>query len=348
MAYSTGTGANIQDLLSAIQSFAVASCGFTLQQAGSGYLQLHNGICKVAMQSFTVSTNNWTTGSNVPYNDSRLRMALATSFSATTNYFGHTGSLVTSSTSGNRVECNDLVGPYTQWYMFGEPGYCHVVVQSAALRYRHISFGLIDKGDFTHGGVAYCTASGMFVVPQSTTVSQMGHWEPNPNTNNPTPPFMLHGNSITALGSFGAGSYIFAADALPTANQHLAGPTSPGVLPIAITVNDPDATGSGDGYTPLGARLQRGAPTSFGNRAVMFPIPVISLESSTLGRYLGRFPNVRYINMQGVAPGQELAFSGDTWKVFPLLQQNAWGSVVGGLTAPPNTYQYGIAYKKIV
>lgn len=349
MAYSTGTGAGPADLLAAINTFATANCGFSNNQGGGGadYLQLSNGVCNIAMQAFTRSENDYGTGSNVPFTDHQIRMALATAFGTTTNYYGHPGSDVTSASDRNRVECNGLGGPYVTWHLFGDPGYCHVVVQVTALRYAHISFGLVDQGDLTHGGVAYVSGSAGYFTAQDDDLRPLSakfNGLDQGSTGSPFP-FLAGPNVASYTSSYGRGCKILVSDALPTANLifNKIGPNFDDDCLVNLG-KFMDSLTDQKGYNAMGNRICRALPTAFGNRSILFPMPVMAASSLQV-RYLGRMPDVRYINMSGLSAGEDITFGGETWTVFPIMQQGAFGSAGGNA---PNTLQYGLAYKKIL
>lgn len=367
MAYATGSAADLPSLMTAIKDFALAE-GWTIDKyvnsgtIGNNLLFMTKGACAVAFQAAVVTgIADWTTGANVPRTENRLRGALATSINTALNtYFGHPGSLVTTATDGDRIEINDLDGPFAAYHFFSDPSvsdYVHVVVQCGADRYQHFGFGNVDQGDFTHAGVGYLTGVSR---PYWRTHSNAVTANTSNNYNKPgshRSGFATRRIAVESTGStidYADATFAFhAPDALPAgwAAMHIQRDAYVArvanllhFVPYNIIQGPRNEVVL---QAPINAMVTYNNANNFSGVAAMFGVPaVLSRTGPNQNCYVGDIPNVRLLNMDGMAPGQELTFGGETWVVFPNLRQTGWGNAaVQGDQATSG--HYGTAHKKV-
>ena len=374
MAYATGTGANITDLMDALRGFAVGQ-GWTVDKWDSvdRLLFLSKGSCAVSMRGDTTVTRQEYTGPNnagvlsAALPDHHLRLALNTSNTpGLTTFHSHPGSVVTSNGDGEQIVVNGLTGPFVAWHFFADAtvgDHIHCVVQINAECYMHFSFGHVDKKGLTHSGVAYVTGQpNIYWRNVSQYNVSPGNAQSYNRTNRQNIPFLRTSN----YGAFGSHD-----EAMPLILRNTdawpAAWTAPGVSVVGrdganphfrVNLRYSNAFTHPNQY-PANANawgflldlVVISEPTPYSNIVPMFPVPCIrsyyNSADQSLNRYcyVGDFPNVRVLNMTNLTPGQEITLGADTWKVFPALKQRPWES--DGIEDSPTTGQYAVAYKKV-
>lgn len=349
MAYATGSAATVDDLLEAIENFAIGE-GWVIDKRAVDQLFLHKGICHVTMQKRTQNFNRYETGAAVSFTDNILAMALnVTNNPALANYFGHPGSLVTALTDADAVNVNHFENGIAEYFLFsgdtaaGDPDYIHCAMRVSADHWRHLSFGLLQQGELTHSGVAYlCGSSGYFFANQTNPTSSSQYM------NQPGYAPYPFGTPGTDIG--GVGNAHYCPDALPNTASWGAMTTSR-QRDLVITYNDArQYPTSSDQSDNSWCDLLMGAPVSeWGGVAPMIAAPVLmeTIDSSYKFCFVGDYPNVRLINIEGLQPGQELTYGSDTWVVTPIGCQRSWGTQAE-LGLQYSTGHYGLAFKKIV
>lgn len=346
MAYATGTAATVDDILEAIENFAIAE-GWTIAKRATNLLFLEKGICKVVMGRHVYTYTDFATGSGVSKTDHTIGASLCTSINtALSNYTSHPGSLVTSETDSDSVHCNHLFDGVAEYHLFsggvGDPDYIHCVFRVNATDWRHFSFGLLDQGDLTHGGVAFLSGNAGYFYSHTSSVTNMFH---NDLTRMPWP-FVNRGTTIR-----GTKGNLYAPDALPASPTSWAAMSSDNSSDIVLPNQTPNTSwpNGGDGAQEGFCGPVQGSPqSSWGGNVVLWTPPCMFTNTS-IGRvcYLGDYPNVRLLNMEGMQPGSEITLGSDTWFVCPVGRQRAWGTQ----TEIGNNYStghYALAYKKIV
>lgn len=86
------------------------------------------------------------------------------------------------------------------------------------------------------------------------------------------------------------------------------------------------------------------SPSGFNGVAPLFPVILGGKTSLSRNFFIGECPDVRFINITNLSPGQEIVYGPDTWKVFPFKRKSV-------NPVPSNEFSsgvYGIAYKKII
>lgn len=331
MAYSTGSGGSSTELLDAIQVFASAQ-GWTISSYLRGsYLKMSNGVAKIMIVPTSVSrdiySGNSITGSRRSAPDAGLDGRLCSSFTSDIRIDHQTNS------SNVDVVIYDLTGPLVQWYLFagnagaGDPPYIHCVVQTAGDRYTHMSMGLVDKKNLTHGGAAY-------LVGHGDAWYQNNYTDYSPSFNFPQFKTVPFGNSC---------GNIYVPDALPLTGGWTT--MNDGFNPTMYTYDNPLAPFTLGVTCRLNSCVSMSSPSTYAGFSVLWAMPVILRNAAGSLCYVGDFPNVRACNMETLTASQEINLGSDVWKVFPVQRQSNWSSV--GVDPSPSTGQYGLAYKKV-
>lgn len=380
MAYTTGASADINTLLTAIKNFAVAN-GWTANATDTCTLTFlsygYNGGATHADATSMVSSVN---GSDAYRNQSEAALVanrvVLTKNGVSYQLFAVNKKLYKNGVSGTyacleawvcdgfsagvaaNLQTNNrkfvMIGPMATslyaYHLFSNGDFVHLVIEETPGRFRHLSFGLINKyGSFAGG--QYLTAS--CPVESSTTTAYAF------NTTNHMVPFGSNGQATSraALASNGyAGTYVRADIDGWTVGWRL--------LSTGWYTNDQadaygctsyaNATNNRAGYN--GGATQNSlhslahdlayhcSPQSYNGLAPMLPCYVGVNRTPYVGTWtlLGEFPDVRFLNISNFNPGDELILGTDVWKIFPL-----WNKAYT-LGAEPISYDYGLAYRKVV
>ncbi len=345
MAFLQTTATGLNDLLNVLHTFLVPSGGDgtwtdEYNELVTPYRQMSvsKGNCHIAFGSETTTVDTDHSGQT----DSAISGALATSITSNTGsetYAGHTGSIVTSETDGDRTLCNDLGESYNNvWLMSGTTpvSYCHMIVQVSGERYTHMSFGIADPLDQTHTDCPYLVA--------------LDHewWTDSVQANDP------------GSGSHNVGHYC--------ENNMQVGIWDTNVLPIGfgpaagfyngrnVALNMHRVTNPSEHYA-VGSGAINDYFMALDNQTVtggtpMFGLPILFAEdiSPSEGVWLGNIPDVRMVNILSHSPGETIKFGSEEWIVFPLKRKGGLDEVDGGSSeiATANTSKLGLAYKKVV
>lgn len=345
MSYSNTSATDWADLLDEISTFVVAD-GWTEEydvDAGNGkQIAFSKGACEMAIGEQNSTLNPITVESG--WLDGRLFATLSTGINAgNTQYWGHPGSPVTTSTDADRVTLNDLgdASGFSNVWLFSGPGtgpdYCHCVIQTAGDRYSHLSFGELDPLGMSTPDVGFLTAIYYQFWPSGSANSpinsnhKFGHFAPNQALK------AIHVN--------------IQASTLPASGYDSAGVYTDSSLTRTFTIGDHDddhyAASQGnflDFFLPISNQLTTGG-------TAMWPIPVFFKSTdSTTHVFLGILPGVRLVDIANHTPGSELTFGSETWVVFPFKRKGLQDNLNNGSDPQPeaNTISYGLAYKKNV
>ncbi|MCC6425652.1 MAG: hypothetical protein IT435_02405 [Phycisphaerales bacterium] len=332
MAYQTGTATSQEDLMGALNTFAVAQ-GWTsdIYSTTDDWLALNNGSVYVQFR--------WD-------NSSGIAMFHSTGFINTSTAPGnHTnddgcGTVDASApynstiSTGRRITVGN--GPYTAYHFFtdGTTQYIHVALEYSPGLYRHFSFGTIDKiGTWTGGQYA---VAHRYNSSSLGTVNSSDHsilWSGS------------HGGSTTAeaneSGSLRVEGFsnqtgsmrwlLFTTQTASLGNDR--GSNARISCPGGFIDNNPWLANYGlyranllNGFLPL------------------IPIPIFWRDTTPApDQYmlLGFAPDVYHIQMANLAAGQEFTIGADTFKVFPIVRkQNTSSSVEESKNA-------GVVYRKV-
>lgn len=355
MPFDVTSGTDRADVLTELESFA-ATYGWTTvydEISIDGQLGISNGNCFCALGdgSTTLRTDSVNGGS---LTDGFVFGALGTSLTAgNTQFWGHPGSIVTSSGDTDRVEINDLAGPFSNIYLFTDDAetYIHCVVQSSADRYTFFSLGNLNKNGLSHSDIGYLTGMSYVWWPNAADFSANSGYAPN-NIGNATHSlgflghsetnfFIPNGVLDTAFG-FSSGDIVIASSGVSdrmfalwrrsgsalASVAALAGFTAGAILDPFFVVGNDQTTG--------------GAP--------LWSIPYFFYDSSSaVQTYLGDLPDVRMVNLTGFASKDIVTYGSDEWQLFPIKafgdsEASNWGS---NPAYPANTERYGIAIKRV-
>lgn len=324
MSYQTGSASSAANLMDTLLTFAQAEGWSDV----SGDWPISKGNCHVHWSEVQQNFIDWDTGGGGNLLKDTIRMAIGTSLpgSVPSPWYDMPGTIVSSDTDGDApFFFTNGTNSILAYHFFTVPAvadYIHVVIQIAAELYQHFSFGNIDKRGLTHSGVGYVTAQAM--TPFSDRSGSGGR----------------HHNLYDTYRGF-TGHVGEASDATKFLSIH---PID--VLPVGYIGNN-TILPSGRLFDTIGLRHgtqfvhnndgifpQNHTPWSLADQSKPLPVsgdvplysmPIIihqttaqSLDNRCV--YTGEFPGIRYCRMDGMQPGDEFTFGGDTWKVFPVLR----------------------------
>lgn len=333
MAYQTGTSTNLSDLISDLMTFAVAN-GWTQDELDTASspreAALHKGDVWVSFA--------WTT------TPSHLSVHQALGYTGGNRAGTHPDDSGNGYNGpGTQTDANILTercvnaigdGPFTYHFFENDasPAYIHVAVETAVAGvWRHFGFGEIVKfGGADWVGGEYC----------------YGHFKSN---NSPT----VNTESTLLDGGFNGGNTSLTSG-LRGATLHLE--DFPG-QPVGskwgnVTGADADPLNDtgGTGRTNVigghrGSMVSRMfAHFSAGNTSGL--IPMVPVDVWQLDRtanrivYLGHVEDVRGVNIDDFAAGQEVTIGSDVWVLFPTSKKST-------VNDTDRSYNAGIAYRKV-
>lgn len=361
MAYLATTATDRFALFTAIASFATAN-GWTIAwnvATDNGQLGLHKGTTFVAIGARStgpsISRNMLFTGGTV--NDVPLQATLATALNGTQKVWGgHTGAPAgTTANSNLNVWSNDWEGPFTNVFLFSNAtgDYIHVIAQNGA-RYCMLSFGLLDNSGLTTNRSSYLAGSWFEFWENSASPtnaafgpnrpSKVGSWAPSNNSINLNigHHFMFMGRGSDSSGINDQNVHIRPGASVVNTGIFTTNPLIwNGAKPLMNMFDSRLATTSWSRFLP-GVMLNA-LPTTIG--LPLMDLPVISPQPYGTSMFFGAYPDVRFVWMEDLAPGQELDVNGNIWKVFPFKQKGAESAVA--IDPAINTWGYGLAFRKI-
>ena len=376
MAYSTGSAASITALVDAIRVFAVAN-GWTQTDDGTYSLAFSVGAATQTNQYAMASNlpNNTISSPTSPVTAKRTVLSKGGVYfqifgylqqgyknkSLSTNAFiecwvsdAYTTGTTNAHTQTNLRKtaiCGSMTQSFINYHLFTNAtgDYIHCVIEETAGYFRHFAFGQLTK---------YCTFTGGQYV-QGTFWPEASAGGLDFGTTEALIPFGANGMDATSSYYNVRGFNSFRADLdsvtnkwiLQTKSQSVSQPA--GYFGMTSYCNDQtnnsrasnQSAGSANAQTLFGDIFYDGAPMAWNGVAPLCPLMVTATRSTiNLWSLLGEFPDVRYINIKNLSPGDEITLGADTWKVFPIFcKSNTW---VSG-QATPLSYEHGLAYKKI-
>lgn len=380
MAYITGASADINTLLTAIKNFAVAN-GWTANATDTFTLNFvtypsnggasHNTTTSMVSSVSSsdayksqgetnlsanriVLTKNGVTYQLFAVNKKLYKNGVNGTYSCLEAWVcdGYTAGVAANLQTNNRKFV--MVGPMATslyaYHLFSNGDFIHVVIEETPGRFRHLSFGFINKYGAFAGG-QYLTA-GSPVESFTTTATAF-------NSINQMIPFGSNGQgpSRSSLASSPyPGTYVRADIDGWTAGWRLlsTGYWDFANLDVYGCASFSNVTNNRAGY--IGSVTQTSlnslahdlayhcSPQSFNGLAPMLPCYAGVNRTPYIGTWtlLGEFPDVRFLNISNFNPGEELVLGTDVWKIFPL-----WNKAYT-LGAEPISYDYGLAYRKVV
>ena len=380
MAYATGASATISTLLTAIRNFAVVN-GWTASATDTVTLAFssvpgNGGATHASTTSMVSSVSNSTAYQNQSEASLVTNRVVLTKNGVSWQLFafnkklfknGVTGTYAcleawvcdsfSSGVAANLQTTNRkfvLIGPMATslfgYHLFSNGDFVHLVVEETTGRFRHLSFGFINKyGTFTGG--QYLTAG---CPLESANTTPLGF-----NTSTHIVPFGANGQGPSRaliasnaypgtyvradIDGWSAGWRLISSGFWDTANLDAYG--------CATYVN---ATNNRAGYITGGPQVSlvtlahdlayHCSPQGYNGLAPMMPCHagVNRTPYASTWTLLGEFPDVRFLNISNFNAGDELTLGTDVWKIFPL-----WNKAYTTLSEPIS-YDYGIAYRKVV
>lgn len=338
MAYQNTSAATWQDFLNALTTF-LAGAGWTIAGAGSPapvVTNVNNHTFNITMDE--TNRNDYYGG---PFVDRQMRVNWKRS------NIGLTGGNAYSDADSYS---NDWTGPFPNVWFFGTGEYVHIVVQSAAQRYSHMSFGDLDNKGVHDKKV--CFTAGKWWMYWSDRAQYADNPNGNGNPfNNPTSNVHLD-QALQGAGRFGVPDGLV--------DPSLLFRSGPIENPAWKQINDREIgrqTGGNNSAQWLDyhcCTLNKG----FTGAIIVGPMPVFLwnglLNTNLDGRrdvmaYVGEYPDIGLVNMDLLSAGQIINFGDDEWQVFPQKQYGQLSAIKYQTNPQPvcNTWNYGFAYKRV-
>jgi hypothetical protein len=253
------------------------------------------------------------------------------------------------STWSQEARVNDMGGPFSNVWMFSPANgdAINVVIQTAADRFTHFSFGFLDPRGMHETDVAY--VSGLYWF----------WWRDRENYQNNNSPFNNPGAGEHQIGVFGDRHEVH--HAIPDGLLDPAFNFRDGGWVTQDSGNAPnvwqtctrffrriDGTNETHGYMlDFFMAVDNQAQTG-GVALHALPVIVYSIARDAKA-YIGEFYDIRLCNMSGLAIAQTLSFADDEWMVFPLKQLGTPEATMNSVAPQPycNSIYYGLAYRKV-
>lgn len=356
MAYSTGSGDYVA-LMAAVLSHAISDGWTEANGVGSGWpiISPSGRIRGVDWSTYTAAEFDYTLGGSGTSKTQRwIRIGV-----------GVSPANATANAQNSAAVVPNMAYNFSEWHIFSDltvNEHIHVVVKFSngvnSDVYGHFSFGEIDKGGLTYHSIAYATAADRRGYAQSTsggsTTSDYfsgGNWNTLNRCGN-----AFSGQAANSDNGWSALCYIVHGLNAPIPNGTGGWPAwdtfinnGSYVWAAASRVDStlPSFSSDRDGHFGTIAWWPPVNPqTGYVNLA---PIPFAMINGTSLTtrmRWLGVFPNVRFVGMNGINPGEEVTFGGETWKCFPLSRATDWSEL--NVTRRITSGYAGYAYKKVV
>jgi hypothetical protein len=311
MSYETATATDVADLLGKFRVFLLAA-GWTVDfwgDAGAG-------------KALSVSRDGryWTLLTDPSINSTSSKPGPYLSIVLHTSFGG--GGTLAQPNASVAVVSNRLTGPMQSYRFFAGAGpggaYAHMVVETDPGTYRHIGIGALRTMGAVENG-AYAFAS---------------NWDFN----------------VSNVSDAGSGQH-----GMPWDDQVFAGgPRATvfradydGVSPRYHYVGQYSADRARGGwrndtdqYSTILLPAAAGASTITG-RTPLLPLWVAVDRGSSLWTDVGFPPDMRFVRMDNLTPGEELPAGPDTWIAFPVARKS-------GAAGLPNSGIWGYAYRKVL
>lgn len=359
MAYSTGSGDHTA-LWAAILAHALGDGWTEAGGLGTGFpISSSAGTTHFDYTTFTSVQANVTIGAGGGSETHRYyRLGLGSSAANATTNAGTTATVVP-----------NMHWTFSEWHIFSEPAvsdYIHVVVGFSngpnADCWQIFSFGELDKQGLTYGGISYATAINARAFASNTNSGNSSgeEWHMGPYTE-----WGFTGHVGEAAGRASRANISFMTQS--TTAPH---PNSAGGWPAWDTVieNGDSLWAKCDGYNTVdstasyfdwdditsywlpinGDTWKFTAPTETAQITLMPMFFLMINSTGTAGalRYMGAFPNIRKCSVKDVNPGDEITYSGDTWKIFPYLRKTNPDQIQ--VSSVVSSGYAGYAFKKVI
>ena len=360
MAYSTGSGDYVA-LFAAILAHALGDGWTEAGGLGTGYpITSPGGASHFDYTTYTLSENNGTIGAGGGTLTARYaRLGIGSSASNATTDAGTTNTVVP-----------NMHWTFSEWHIFSEPAvsdHIHVVVGFSngpnADCYQNFSFGELDKQGLTYQGISYATAprTRAYATTSASGNSSSRDWNYGPYLEHGWCGFVGQGTgvrttraNISFMTQSTTAPHPIAAGGWPAWDTVIGDGDNLWALSDGWWTVDSTTTyftwSNTPGYfAPINGDVQKAtAPTETAQITLMPKFFLMINSTGTAGalRYMGAFPNVRRCSIKDANPGDEITFSGDTWKLFPILRKTDPSQIhVAWLVSSGYA---GIAFKKVI
>lgn len=346
MPYSTTSATTRADLIAAIATFANAA-GWTVEYNVTGEAAFSKKNCHVALSDGgTASRSDMINGGTVT--DGLIYMAIGSEITASNHHFyGHPGSIVTSSGDLDKIIVNDLAGPFTNVFLFTDSNvdsnYIHCVIQNSSGRYTYLGFGNLNKLGMSHANIGY--AIGTYYIWWNNIADYSSNSSFGPNY------FGHYGHVMGVVGESPNCHLYIPSGVLDTSLGFASGDQQIGGTSGALSIINMDRTTlSGAASGRLMDHFHLTANDSTTGGALLWPLVAgYALPASGLRCVLGEIPDLCLFNLSGFAARDVLTYGTDEWQVFPqkLAGESANSNYGVNPTTTVNTEFYGYAIKRL-
>ena len=374
MAYQTGASADIATLLSALRGFAidngwgeVANDSYTLSfikpavgsarhdnnssmvssvSASDAYLQQSEGTI---ISNHLALSRNGVTWQLFAFHKKLIKNGVNGIYACLEMWAcdGWNSGVAPHLQSNNRK--GSLIGPLATslyaYHLFTNGDYIHLVIEETPGQFRHLSLGFLKKYGVFDGG-QYLTSG--CPIETSTTIAN------DFISSNAMIPFGANSTTTykSTLNIYGFPGTIVRADIDGLTNGWRFLTTGYETTGIEIFGCGTYSNASRSRGGPSGTAAQNSlahdlayhcSPLSWNGAAPMVPCYVGVFRTPYNGNWtlLGEFPDVRFLNISNLNPGDELNLGTDTWKIFPVFAKDYT------LLSSAISYDYGLAYRKV-
>jgi hypothetical protein len=305
--YATGTPTSLADFLNDLATFAI-SAGWTVDhngvELGSDYwLAVHNGSCYLDYY--------------VPPSNDRIQLYGATGYSGGSGHAGQANSSVNFS-----MLFPAPPGPFNAYHFFstttGGVTYLHALLEYSAGNFLHIHGGCLKP----IGGASPCTYTA--ATQWSAIAGGNSSSDGGPSQFNLTPFSAEQAGPTSGFRSF---QVLATVDS--TLRWFYPSNVSPGRAIGAVKSNSKNVHAF--------AR----APNTFNQLSPFIPLSLfVERASGNIFSYLGDVIDMRWVNLGNNQAKDEITIGSDTWKVFPVISKQPFGSPTAA------TGNYGFAFRK--
>ena len=312
MPYETATATNVNDLLDKLRLFLIADgwavnfWGDRTAAAGKALSVSKSGV----LFTWVTDTDNPGGGNPGPY----LGVFQHTAYTGGDPDVQPGASIVS--------WCNRVTGPMQAYHFLGGVGpsgpYAHAVIETDPGTFKHAGMGVLRKmGAYNTG--AYSFGSNWLYDVNRVNNPNDGHGVPFDDTS-----WVGAGSSYASVVRADYGGQV------------------PRYHPI-----DYGSAGRGRGGWRAGQASELStiqlpslcAASEQTGRAPLLPLWVAVDRGSGLWSDVGYPPDMRFVRMDNLEPGQEYPLGTDTWLVFPVIRKN-------GAPGSPNSGVWGFAYRR--
>lgn len=323
MAYATGAAADADAFMAALVSFLTGQGWSVNKNNWPTWVAVSKGDCYVNFRKNAYGTINFNDSNGVARVDTRIMCCIASGFTDTA--YNTQPDALTNSNIQNSVVINDMTGPLPSYHFYADDTYCHVVVQTRAGCYNHLSFGQLEQ------------LNTAFSPAPSYIGCTWYNWWPNGTG----------GGSMTSWG--GGHSVMFNGD---NTQFFVGGADNVTTTKVRSShfqnFNRWSGPGNSYGGSIFTHFLMTGNMAVNGNTPFM-PLMGIVYQTEQPGTFLlGTAPNIRLVSMVGRSAQDQVTLGSDTWDLYPMRKvQELYVIEAPASPAIDNTSAgYGFAIKR--